>query len=168
MTSEEVEALRYFLRLRGWLVPRLVIYGGFTLGAIAILAILRMPVFDSVCHAFTAVSTGGFSPHDASIEFYRQSGHAHYRLIEYALAFFMMLGGINFLVHYRVLTGDIRALWDNIEIRYWWRLIVAFTIVVLLDHLRTSGLLSSMLTDRALPSAARVESAFRRCLFPLQ
>jgi hypothetical protein len=32
VTSEEVEALRYFLRLRGRLVPRLVIYGGFTLG----------------------------------------------------------------------------------------------------------------------------------------
>ncbi len=142
-----------------------LIYGGFTLGAIAILALLKMPIFDSFCHAFTAVSTGGFSPHDASIEFYRQSGHANYRLIEYALAFFMMLGGINFLVHYRVLTGDIRALWDNIEIRYWWRLIGAFTIVVFLDHLRTSGLLSSILAQRALPDGMRIESAFRHCLF---
>lgn len=142
-----------------------LIYAGFTLGAIAVLMFLKMPAFDAVCHAFTAVSTGGFSPHDASIDFYRQSGHANYRLIEYVLTFFMMLGGINFLVHYRVLTGDVKALWDNIEIRYWWRLIVAFTVVVMLDHLHTTGLLSSILTSRTLPDGGRTESVFRHSLF---
>jgi len=142
-----------------------LIYAGFTLGAIVILMVLRMPAFDAVCHAFTALSTGGFSPHDASIDFYRQNGYAHYRLIEYVLTFFMMLGGINFLVHYRMLTGDVKALWDNIEIRYWWRLIVAFTVVVMLDHLHTTGLLSSILTSRTLPDGGQTESVFRHSLF---
>ncbi len=142
-----------------------LIYGGFTIFAMVVLAVERMPAFDAVCHALTSVSTGGFSPHDESIDFYRQSGHADYRLIEYTLTFIMMLGGINFLIHYRVLTRDFRALWDNIEIRYWWRLIVAFTVIVMIDHLHTTGLLTSLFSKGTLPSGAETESTFRHSVF---
>ncbi len=142
-----------------------LIYGGFTIFAIIVLALIRMPAFDAVCHALTSVSTGGFSPHDESIDFYRQSGHPNYRLIEYTLTFIMMLGGINFLVHYRVLTRDFRALWDNIEIRYWWRLILAFTAIVMIDHWRTTGLLASLFDPNMPRAAAEVESTFRHSVF---
>ena len=110
------------------------VYGLFTLLAIALLIFVGMSAFDSVCHALTGVSTGGFSPHDASIAHYRITGHPHWRLIEYTLVFIMMIGGINFLVHYRVITGDFKALRDNIEIRYWWGLLAGFTLIVMLDH----------------------------------
>jgi trk system potassium uptake protein TrkH len=142
-----------------------LIYGGFTLLAIVILMVLRMPAFDAVCHAFTALSTGGFSPHDASIGFYRQSGHVNYRLIEYALTFIMMLGGVNFLIHYRVLTGSIKALWDNIEIRYWWGLIAGFTAIVVIDHFHQSGLWKDLSTSRTPLSGAEVERTFRVGIF---
>ena len=137
------------------------IYAGFTCLAIAVLSLAKMPVFDAVCHALTALSTGGFSPHDASIDFYRQTGNANYRLIEYALTVFMMLGGINFLIHYRVLTWDFKALWDNIEIRYWWGLIVAFTAVVMLDHFRQSGALTAALEEGTPITGEAVERTFR-------
>jgi len=141
------------------------IYAGLTLLATIVLALAKMPVFDAICHALTALSTGGFSPHDASIDFYRATGHAHYRFIEYALTFFMMLGGINFLVHYRVLTRDFKALWDNMEIRYWWGLIVAFTLVVMIDCLRQSGSLTAVF-ERGTPiAAAEVERTFRYSVF---
>ncbi|MHC4526406.1 MAG: potassium transporter TrkG, partial [Planctomycetota bacterium] len=91
------------------------IYALFTVLAASAYALEKMPVFDAICHSLTTLSTGGFSPHDASIEYYRINGHANYRLIEYTAAFFMMLGGINFLVHYRLLTGNVKALWDNLE-----------------------------------------------------
>ena len=94
------------------------IYAMFTLLAGIAYVLEKMPVFDAVCHALSTLSTGGFSPHDSSIEFYRISGHPNYKLIEYTVTFFMMLGGINFLVHYRIMTRDFKALWDNIEIRY--------------------------------------------------
>ncbi|UCD50868.1 MAG: TrkH family potassium uptake protein [Phycisphaerales bacterium] len=142
-----------------------LIYGGFTLLAVGILVALKMPVFDAVCHAFTALSTGGFSPHDVSIDFYHQSGHANYRLIEYALTFIMMLGGVNFLIHYRVLTGDIKALWDNIEIRYWWRLIAAFTAIVMIDHFRQTGAWQALLRSETPITAAEAERTFRVGLF---
>ncbi|MHC4630254.1 MAG: TrkH family potassium uptake protein, partial [Planctomycetota bacterium] len=118
------------------------IYVMFTLLAAVILAIEGMPIFDTVCHALTALSTGGFSPHDKSIAFY--AGHHNYRLIEYTLTFLMMLGGINFLVHYRVLTKDYKALWDNIEIRYWWRLLLAFTIIIVIERFYRTGALGAL------------------------
>jgi len=142
-----------------------LIYGGFTLLAALILVLVQMPVFDAVCHAFTTLSTGGFSPHDASIDFYRQSGHAHHRLIEYLLTFFMMLGGINFLIHYRVLTRDFKALWDNIEIRYWWRLIAAFTAIVMIDHFRKTGALAAVFGTGPPIGAAEAERTLRASLF---
>jgi trk system potassium uptake protein TrkH len=115
------------------------IYGIFTFGSALALTLEGMPVFDSICHSMTALSTGGFSPHDASIGHYALNGYRHYRLIEYTVVGAMMLGGINFLIHYRVLTRDFRALWDNTEIRWWWRLVVGLTVLVMIDHLRRFG-----------------------------
>ncbi len=103
------------------------IYALFTAVIAGALCLEGMSLFDSVCHSFTALSTGGFSPHDASIGWYAANGVGSPRLIEYTLVLGMMLGGVNFLVHYRVLTGSFRALWDNLEIRWWWGLLAAFT-----------------------------------------
>jgi trk system potassium uptake protein TrkH len=116
------------------------IYAGFSLVSTVVLTLEGMPVFDALCHSFTALSTGGFSPHDASIAYYEVSGYANYRLMEYTLVLVMMLGGINFLIHYRVLTGDFKAVWDNIEMRWWWRLILGLTVLIVIDHLRKHGL----------------------------
>lgn len=141
------------------------IYALFTILAAVVLMLERMPPFDAVCHALTALSTGGFSPHDSSIAFYRQTGHPHYRLIEYSVIFFMTLGGINFLVHYRVLNRDIKALWDNIEIRYWWKFIAAFTVILVLEHLHRTGGFAALFLPGKPFDPARFEQAFRDCLF---
>jgi len=141
------------------------IYAMFTLLAAIILAVERMPVFDAVCHSLTALSTGGFSPHDSSIEFYRLTGHPNYRLIEYTLTFLMMLGGINFLIHYRVLTRDFKALWDNIEIRYFWRLIAAFTVIVIIEHLYKTGVLRALITRGTAVDIGEFERSFRHSIF---
>jgi len=141
------------------------IYGLFTLLAIVVLAIEKMPIFDAVCHALTALSTGGFSPHDSSIEYYRLTAHSNYRLIEYTLTFIMMLGGINFLVHYRVLTKDFKSLWDNIEIRYWWLFISAFTIIIMFDHLLKAGVLGTLFTHPSTVEAGELERSFRYTIF---
>jgi trk system potassium uptake protein TrkH len=132
------------------------IYLAFTLLFALALCMMKMPVFDSLCHCMTGVSTGGFSPYDASIAHYGLTGHPHYRLLEYTLILMMMVGGINFLVHYRVVTRDFKALWDNIEIRWWWRFVAGFTVLVMVDHFRKHGL----------PASAGVfESVFRDSLF---
>ena len=142
-----------------------VIYTGFTLLAIGIFFLEQMPFFDSVCHALSTLSTGGFSPHDSSIAYYSITKHQNFRLIEYTIAFFMLLGGINFLIHYRLMTGDFKALWDNIEIRYWWRMIVGFTAIIVIDSLYESGLLGELFTHGTRIKPGDFEQSVRYSLF---
>lgn len=140
------------------------IYSLFTIAAAVSYALAGMSIFDAVCHALTTLSTGGFSPHDASIAYYRD-GFTHFKLIEYLVTFFMMLGGINFLVHYRVLTGDIRALWDNIEVRYWWRMILAFTGFIMIEHLWKTGALKQLFCCESNLTLDNIEHIFRTTIF---
>ncbi|MBN1164098.1 MAG: TrkH family potassium uptake protein [Candidatus Krumholzibacteriota bacterium] len=141
------------------------IYAGFTVFSIALFALEGMPLFDSICHTFTALSTGGFSPYDASIARYGLQGHPHYRLIEYTVTFVMLLGGINFLVHYRVLTRDVRALWDNIEMRWWWGLLTVFTALIMIDHLHRAGALAALARHPSGFDPAEIERVFRLTVF---
>ena len=46
-----------------------------------------MNLFDSLCHTFTTMATGGFSTKNISIEHYRSP------FLEYAITFFMFVGG---------------------------------------------------------------------------
>jgi len=116
-----------------------LIYGGLTLLVAVLLRLSGMSVFDAVAHAFTALSTGGYSPYDASIVHYREAGYAHYRTIEWVLIFGMTAGGTNFLVHYRVVTGRVRALWDSFEVRLWWSIIAGSVALILLNRFTAFG-----------------------------
>lgn len=63
------------------------------------LKIAGMSLFDSVCHSFTTMATGGFSPKDNGIMFYNSA------TIEIILTFFMIVAGANFSLHYLALRG---------------------------------------------------------------
>lgn len=115
------------------------IYIVLTVVTIVLLVLTGLSLYDAVSHAFTALSTGGFSPHDASIDYYRTAGYRHYVLIEYVLILGMLFGGTNFFIHYRALTGDVRALWDNFEVKLWWLLLAGATGLVMLDHFVKTG-----------------------------
>lgn len=111
-----------------------VIYAGFTILEIILLQICGLSLFDAVTHSFTTLSTGGFANYDSSIAYFQQAGYQHYKLIEYLIIVFMGLGGINFLVHYQVLSGDIKQLWTEIEMKYFWGTIALATGGILLNH----------------------------------
>ena len=53
-----------------------------------------MNLFDAVAHAFSTVSTGGFSPYDASL------AHFNSPAIEAVATVFMFLGGVSFALHF--------------------------------------------------------------------
>lgn len=141
------------------------IYVAFTVLGAIVLTVERMPVFDSVCHSLTALATGGFSPHDSSIAFYRLSGHPNYKLIEYTLTVLMILGGTSFLVHYRVMRRDFSALWDSLEIRYWWRIIAVFTLIVACEHVWRSGGSAELYGIGLGGAIAKLEETFRYSVF---
>ncbi len=89
-----------------------LIYVGFTGTEWLALRVAGMTGFDALCHSFTTLSSGGFSTKSASI------GAFHSPLIEWIVLFFMLLAGINFILHYRLLTGRLRSVWEDAELRY--------------------------------------------------
>lgn len=110
-----------------------IIFVGFTGILITLLFAEGVSLYDSITHAFTTLSTGGFSPHNSSIEFFREQGFAHFRLIEYTVILFMFLGGTNFVVHYRVLRGKISSLWNNMEMKMWWIILGGSTLLIMYE-----------------------------------
>ena len=139
-------------------------YAGFTCIIALALFALGMGLFDSICQSFTALSTGGFSPHDASIEYYRLQGYTNYVWMEYVIILGMLLGGTSFVIHYRVLKGSWRALFDNIEARYWWSLIGIFVLLILFERLVRIEPLSAKVTHYP-GFFHRMEEDFRIVLF---
>ena len=112
-----------------------IIYLVLTLSQTIITTLLGMSLFDALSHAMTTVSTGGFSPHDESIAFYRNrpDQYPYFMLIEMVVIVFMLAGGINFFVLYRIGQGKIQALWDGLEMRMIWIFVVGATIIVALN-----------------------------------
>lgn len=131
------------------------IYIFFTLISILLLWLEGMTFFDALAHSLTAISTGGFSTHDASIGFF--SHYAHGQLIEYTVIFFMLMGGINFLIHFQVLTGDLSAPFRNFEMQWFWGIICGATLILMVDHLARFS--HQMFTW------SRFHTVFRTCLF---
>ncbi len=69
------------------------VYAAITLACALALRLAGMDWFDAVCHAFAALSLGGFSTHDASVGYYDSP------LIEAVLIFFMLVAALNFVTH---------------------------------------------------------------------
>ncbi len=69
--------------------------------------------YESFCHAFTTLATGGFSTRTASVAGF---GSAY---VEYVIVFFMFLAGVNFSLHYRFLKGDFGVYFRSEEFRFY-------------------------------------------------
>lgn len=109
------------------------VYALFCLLQFLMLLALGMPRFDAVIHSMTALSTGGFSNHDASVGYYMQAGYEHAALIEYTMILFMALGGMNFLMHYYWITRQFKTVTSDEETRGYFKIILLFTSLILLS-----------------------------------
>ncbi|MDD3517366.1 MAG: TrkH family potassium uptake protein [Chromatiales bacterium] len=70
------------------------IYLGLTVACATAYWMAGMNTFDAISHSFATVSLGGFSPYDASI------GHFESPLIEVIAVVFILIGGVNFSLHF--------------------------------------------------------------------
>ncbi len=87
------------------------IYVGLTGAEWIALKLAGMTAFDALCHSLTTLSTGGFSTKSGSI------GSFESPLIEWIVIVFMLLAGINFVLHYRILQGRVRETLRDVELR---------------------------------------------------
>lgn len=90
--------------------------------------------FDALCHAMTTMSTGGFSTHTASVAAFDSAA------VEGVLIVFMLLGGINFSLHYRALRGELAPWWRDSEVRFFLGVFVGATLLgtLLLHYARAA------------------------------
>jgi len=95
------------------------IYSLLTLVDMLLLKFFGMSWFDAVNHAFSTISTGGFSTKNNSLGYFQNDG------IIWTTTLFMMLSGINFLAHLRLFHGDLTG-YKNEEVK--WYFIIFFTL----------------------------------------
>ena len=89
-----------------------------TLLEILFLMLGGVDLFDAVCHTFSTVATGGFSPHSESIGYFKSN------YVQSVIILFMFLGGINFALHYQLVIGSFSAVVKNPEFRGYCSMIV--------------------------------------------
>lgn len=99
------------------------IYIMLTLLEIVFLCLGGMSFYDSVCHAFGTIATGGFSTHNQSIGAYSP-------YIQYVIMFFMFLSGINFTIHYFSLKGRFKSVIRNEELRAYVSFIIVAGLII--------------------------------------
>lgn len=116
----------------GKLAPRmrsnsLILYGIYTALTVleaVILTIEGQSVFDAVTNAMSTAGTGGFSVRDMGIAAYGSPA------MEWTIAVFMLLFGINFNLYYLVLFGRIKQVFASEELRAYTGIIAAATLTV--------------------------------------
>ena len=89
----------------------LVIYSGLCAVGTVALVFSGMGWFDAVNHSFAALSTGGFSTRTDSI------GYWDSPYVEAVTIVLMLLGGLNFVTIYLLLTGQIKSVIRNGQVR---------------------------------------------------
>ncbi len=73
--------------------------------------IFGMTVFDSVSHAMTTIATGGFSTHNESIGFFKNSN------IEIVASIFIILGSIPFISYLKFAQGNKKVFFQDVQIK---------------------------------------------------
>jgi len=122
----------------------LSIYILLTFSQVILMMFGGMNLFESLCHSFGTVATGGFSPKNTSI-----AGYSPY--IQYIVTLFMFLAGVNFLVHFHLLQGHFKKALANEELRFYFKVVAGASLFIMAILL--------LKTDKPL------EEAFRSSLF---
>lgn len=125
------------------------IYIILTLSETVLLWLGGMSWFDAFCHSFSTIATGGFSTKQASVGYWDSA------YIQYIIALFMILSGVNFSLYYFGLKNKWDKIRENEELRYYLIVLFAFTIIVAL----------SLIDFSTIPSFQTVEQAWRDALF---
>lgn len=87
-------------------------YVGLTIMEAALLNMGDMTLFDSICHSFGTIATGGFSTRNASITYYSPYS-------QYIITVFMFLAGVSFLVYYYMVKLQFSKIRKNDELWFY-------------------------------------------------
>lgn len=92
-----------------------------------------MNFFESICHAFSTMSTGGFSTRTASIAAWDSD------YIKIIVTIFMFLGGVNFALIFKAIHGDWKSLAKNDTFMAYIKIIILAYVAIVIVILRHSN-----------------------------
>ena len=95
----------------------ILIYIGLTLAEVVLLKMGDMTLFDSICHSFGTIATGGFSTKNTGLAFYSSYS-------QYVVMIFMFLAGTSQVVYYYLFKLNFNKVKSNEE--FWFYLVVVF------------------------------------------
>ncbi|HOK75936.1 MAG TPA: TrkH family potassium uptake protein [Bacteroidales bacterium] len=122
----------------------LFIYLGLTFAEVFLLWFGDMDLFESLCHAFGTVATGGFSTRNAGLAYY--SAYS-----QYVVMIFMFLSGISQVVYYYLVKLNFKKVKRNDELFFY------LAVIIISGTIATSILISF--------SGKTFETAFREGFF---
>ncbi len=108
------------------------VYLVFTFVMIILLMFGGMDIFDAICHTFGTLATGGFSTRNLSIAYYNSA------YIDAVITIFMLLSGINFSLHFQMLSGKPRFLFTDPELRFFVSVVSVLILVTTFSLYQTS------------------------------
>ncbi|MDX9772402.1 MAG: TrkH family potassium uptake protein [Bacteroidales bacterium] len=106
---------KIYPKIKGVANRIMIIYLGITILEIIFLLLGGMNPFDSICHSFGTIATGGFSTKNSSIADYSP-------YIQYVIAIFMFLSATSYVVYYYLLSGNFSKVLKNEE--FWFYLFI--------------------------------------------
>lgn len=100
------------------------VYLGLSVAQCLLLMLGGMSLFDALCHTFGTMATGGFSTRNSSVAAYDSA------YIYWVITCFMFLAGVNFSLHYRMLSGHAREVWKDGELRFYCIVVAGSTLFI--------------------------------------
>lgn len=103
----------------------------------------KMSFFNSMIYSFGTAGTGGFGIDPGCLETYTP-------YVQYIIAFFMFIFGINFSLFYLILIGNFKEVYKNQEVKLYFAIIIISVLIIFLNIYN---------------NYATLEEAFRHSLF---
>jgi trk system potassium uptake protein TrkH len=103
------------------------VYVIFTVAEAILLMLGGMNLLDALCHTFGTLATGGFSTKNASIGYYKSV------YINTVVTIFMLIGGINFALHFQLFRGKSLAMWRDPEFRFFMGFWLLLTLIIAIN-----------------------------------
>ena len=98
-------------KINQFLIEIFTLYTALTLICALLYYVLGMNGFDSIAHAMTTISTGGFSTHNTSFGFFNSMS------IESTSVIFMIIGSLPFVVFLKFIHGEKKSLFKDDQIK---------------------------------------------------
>ena len=114
------------------------IYLSLTILQFVLLMLAGMGFFESLCHSFATLGTGGFSTKGASI------GGFNSPSIDIICSIFMLLAGVNFSLYFLLFTGHIKDILINSEFKAYLKIVAVATLVIAFSIMPRYGFLTSL------------------------